>query len=282
MNPLILSERKTVGVKVMAWLPGDDPRFLPASRELTDWMKHGLVLQRPNGTKLHYLIDDWKTGKLARPSQDHTSGQAFDLHTAQLLSREYQVFLVEHDWAGAFEGSKDFAVDIGVTPYDFRTPYPDCCFEFTISGKSVCFLAHFDGENYGVATFVRLSKTWLQPPLRWQEFRPLLEILDAQFRAIGIALEADVATTEVVRAPHKVNRAKERRRRALVNDYHIVKLARPSHPARLQDPSGSDRRGVRLHFRRGHWRHYEQHKSWINWTLVGDPDLGFIEKHYSL
>jgi hypothetical protein len=33
---------------------------------------------------------------------------------------------------------------------------------------------------------------------------------------------------------------------------------------------------------RGHWRHYERHKTWIKWTLVGDPDLGFVDKHYRL
>jgi hypothetical protein len=41
-------------------------------------------------------------------------------------------------------------------------------------------------------------------------------------------------------------------------------------------------RKKRLHFRRGHWRHYETHKTWIKWMLVGDPDLGFIEKQYRL
>jgi hypothetical protein len=265
----------------MAWQPDDDPRFAPATRELLDWVNSGLDLRRPTATKLHHLIDDWKAGKLARPQKADDSEQDFDVHTARLLTPDYQVFLVEHDWARAFEGATDFAVDLG-TPYDFRVPYPYCCFEFLLSGKAVCLLVHFDGENYGLATFVQLTETWLQPPLRWQEFRPLVEILNAQFRAIGIALEAEIAITEVIRAPFKLNRAKERRGRAPVNDYHVVKLARPSRPERLQSVSGADRRGVRLHFRRGHWRHFEHHKSWIKWTLVGDPDLGFIEKHYSL
>lgn len=53
----------------------------------------------------------------------------------------------------------------------------------------------------------------------------------------------------------------------------------------------------RLHFRRGHWSHYSnpgageiqftdegylRSKSWINWMLVGDPDPGFVDKHYKL
>jgi hypothetical protein len=30
------------------------------------------------------------------------------------------------------------------------------------------------------------------------------------------------------------------------------------------------------------WRHFVSHKTWIKWTLVGDPDLGFIDKEYRL
>jgi hypothetical protein len=38
----------------------------------------------------------------------------------------------------------------------------------------------------------------------------------------------------------------------------------------------------RLHFRRGHFRHFDGWKTWVNWCLVGDPDLGFVDKHYKL
>jgi len=31
-----------------------------------------------------------------------------------------------------------------------------------------------------------------------------------------------------------------------------------------------------------HWRHFENHKTWIKWHLRGDPCLGFIDKHYRL
>lgn len=37
-----------------------------------------------------------------------------------------------------------------------------------------------------------------------------------------------------------------------------------------------------LHFRRGHWRHYGEYKTWIKWMLVGDPELGFVDKMYKL
>lgn len=119
--------------------------------------------------------------------------------------------------------------------------------------------------------------------LKDARFGPLADLSFKQVRAICIALDAEVAETEVVRAPHKLNRARERRARPLIADYHTVKLARRPRPKPLpRDGLEQATRHVRLHFRRGHWRHFEQHKTWINWTLVGDPDLGYIEKHYRL
>lgn len=267
----------------MAWNPGDDSRFEPAKRELLNWVHSGLRLERASSTRFHHLIDDWKSGRLIRPSQSSlTDEERFEVHNQQLLSPTYDIFVIQHDWARAFEGSQDFKVE-ALSPYDFHLPYPNCCFEFVLSGKSVCLLSRFDYKNYGLAIFVNIGETWLQPPLRWQEFKPLASILDAQFRAIGIALEAQVAMTEVVRASAKLNRSRERSGRQRVNDYHVVKLARRSRPEPLPSSGeGGDRSGVRLHFRRGHWRHFEEHKTWIKWTLVGDPDLGFIEKHYSI
>lgn len=105
----------------------------------------------------------------------------------------------------------------------------------------------------------------------------------AAIRAICVALEAEVAATEVVRTPHKLNHARERRGRQPIFSYHTVNLARRSRVERL--PADADHEPawrVRLHFRRGHWRHFENHKTWIKWMLVGDPDLGFVDKHYKL
>lgn len=53
---------------------------------------------------------------------------------------------------------------------------------------------------------------------------------------------------------------------------------------RLPTPAGAFEHHTRkrLHFRRSHWRHYVSHKTKIPWTLVGDPNLGFVEKEYRL
>jgi hypothetical protein len=88
---------------------------------------------------------------------------------------------------------------------------------------------------------------------------------------------------DVIRAPHKLNAARERRGDVPMLDYTTINLARRrERPEPLSENGDESRQSVRLHFRRGHWRHFETHKTWIKWTLVGNPDLGFVEKHYRL
>lgn len=65
----------------------------------------------------------------------------------------------------------------------------------------------------------------------------------------------------------------------------VVSLTRREHVlprSRAEFDPDREVRHVRMHFRRGHWRHYQEHRTWIKWMLVGDPDLGIIEKHYRL
>ena len=58
--------------------------------------------------------------------------------------------------------------------------------------------------------------------------------------------------------------------------------ANPDVAVTVEGPGTGTHRSPRLHFRRGHWRHYEDHKTWIRWQMVGNPDLGFVEKQYRL
>jgi hypothetical protein len=105
----------------------------------------------------------------------------------------------------------------------------------------------------------------------------------AQIRAICIALDAEVATHTVVRAPHKLNVKRERDGKCPLFDYRVVSLSRRSRALGMpRSTLGQTPTRKRLHFRRGHWRHYAEFKTWVRWTLVGNPELGFIDHEYRL
>lgn len=253
-----------------------DPRFPDAVNELVNWVDAGLHLQRAEGTVFHQLLDDYRAGRLMLPDSTNPDFD-FEAHNRRLLDHAFQVFIVRHDWARAFEHS-----DIAFDESSNRPPYDHCCFEYLISGKRVCYLKNMEADLICDCAFVRLkSGDWLQPPLGQPRGKPLHELLRSQYFAISIALDAAVAKTDVVRAPHKLNRARERRGKLPIFDYHVVELAHRLQPSSLP-PEHSERSGPRLHFRRGHWRHFETFKTWISWMLVGDPDLGFIDKEYRL
>jgi hypothetical protein len=107
----------------------------------------------------------------------------------------------------------------------------------------------------------------------------LINIVSDQIRFACIALDAEVAISKVIRQPHLSNQGANNYQS--LKDYHIVSLAHRG-PRALPIGNSDASRHVRLHFRRGHWRHFESHKTWIKWMLVGDPDLGFVDKHYKL
>jgi hypothetical protein len=94
-------------------------------------------------------------------------------------------------------------------------------------------------------------------------------------KACCVALEAGVGEIEVIRAPQRLNIARQRRGKALLPDYRIVNLAR-RHVKRSREQSEGHHRSPRLHFRRGHWRRWSDRRIWVKWCLVGDPDLGFL------
>lgn len=270
-------------------------RIKSAYEELNAWVVKPLVLQKPPQAMFHHMrqaVLDGESLIVASLGADKSvTPKDFDANF-ELAS----VFVVEHDWASAFADGQDYEGG------EFKLPDDVCAFEFRISGHhviAVCF--ELDGRMY-LQPIPLTSHGWLIPGSvyytangEWaiergptltadhDQCADLVKLLGRQIRAVSIALDAEVATSEIVRAPHKLNHARERRGKLPMNSYHVVSLARRSRAPRLerdQDaPPGTPRR---CHFRRGHWRHYDDHKTWIHWMLVGDPDLGFVEKHYKL
>lgn len=257
-------------------------KSLQAMRFMKDLIKGGVRLQKGEaGSCFHKLQSALRVGDLASHQDEIEALRPFSESSA------VGIFKVEHDWASAFSGAN-------VGDPDLRLPFSLCCFEFHVSGAKICALMDESRCTWVIVDTpagwhvldVELFKprTALEYLVPSADISPLKRMISEQVHAILIALDAGIARTDVVRIPEKLNRARTRRNKPPLPDYRVVRLARmlPSLPAAEGPLPDEDRRQVRLHFRRGHWRHFDNHKTWINWTLVGDPDLGFIDKHYRL
>lgn len=183
------------------------------------------------------------------------------------LNPDLKTFLVCHDWYKV----------LGDATGEFKLPFEHCAFEFKAENRIYIVLAsQTEGEEPRGAGYYESGKgEWLRMNVEdswWQ-----------QIRATCVMLDAEVATHTVHRIPAKMNKKRAEAGKVPMYDFHIVDLARRhksrAEPAQRGAPTG---RHVRLHFVRGHWRHYEGHKTWIKWHLRGDPDLGFIDKDYRL
>lgn len=259
-------------------------------------------VQKCHDTAFHKLVEDVRMGRVALP-MIQTEGKGGEPlipeHLWAALDHPFELFMVQHDWAGAFEKAKDF--DGG----EVHFPADYCAFEFMIGGRRVIAVvqAGDDAEVPVMVPFIFTKTGWWtmlmtyrlahgawtpevpdvinQPP----GYTAIVNVIFAQIRALLIALEAEVAETEIVRAPHKLNEARVKKGRLPIYDYHTVSLAhRVRYAPREPEPGevSDEQRRRRLHFVRGHWRHYTNHKVFVKWHLRGDPDLGFIDKHYKL
>lgn len=194
-------------------------------------------------------------------------------------------FVVKHDWAAALR------IPLCETD-EFRLPYPNCAFEFMVSGRPVIVIADERDGPTGHPKMTALAlfgKDWLSinavqgsqvdSAIKGSE---VICFLDRQVQAICIALSAQVAETEQIRAPEALNKKRLSKGKAPLYDHHVVNLAKRHRSSPSPFPSETSRSSPRLHFRRGHWRHFITHRTWVEWTLVGDPSLGFIDKDYTI
>lgn len=248
-------------------------KLLHSMREkITAWSLRGFNLQRPSASVAHRFATAMQAGEVMEHPQ--IGDQIKALGPFKPVS-----FVVEHDWAAAFEGAED--IDKG----EVRPPFDEMVFEFRVSDVPVLLYIH--GESRFL--LIEVGGQWVALLAATFEKRVeaeswLMDPLDRQVRAICIALDAEVAITETVRAPEKLNRQRAKKGRPPLLDYHVIRLNRRQRAAPLPDEheGGEAHRKHRLHFVRGHWRHYDNHRTWVKWHMRGDPDLGFIDKHYRL
>ena len=253
-----------------------------------DWMKLAPKLERPQGSRLHKLAEAFKADRVVK--KDAPNGALSPDLKAEWAERvgAASSYVIEHDWGAAFAGAGGDDFNKG----EVRLPDDVCAFEFQITGRPIVAFATAEGADaLRIRAVVEAVNDWwvlinmttieVLESLNVEDMQPL-PVAVRTIRAVLVALDAEVAVTDVVRAPHKLNHARERAGKMPLFSYHVVSLARRSRVAPLPREDGEPAYHVRFHFRRGHWRHYEDHKTWIKWILVGDPDLGIVDKHYRL
>jgi hypothetical protein len=246
--------------------------------KLIPWISADLTMQRPLESLLHDFqdaIEQERVFDLPQPGTGvFTPGNEIAAWRDLIMSAS--TYLVNHNWADAFKNARDYVGG------EIHLPDDICAFEFRVSDRHVIgFAIESDGILH-TQIAVQVRKGWaLFPREMYRDLRPLQDLITNQIRAIAIALDAEVATAPVVREPHRRNKERERQGLPPVS-YHVVNLARRQRAEPLAQNDNESMRHVRLHFRRGHWRHFETFKTWIKWCLVGNPSLGFVDKHYRL
>lgn len=203
-------------------------------------------------------------------------------------TRTHQVFVVRHDWASALGPSIRRAMDTdGALNANTLLPYNRALFEFRISGHTLLVQMEQgdDGQMVRQGFMFRANGNghWLvmYSGCEADPEDKLWGFVYAQITAICVALDIQVATHEVVRAPIPLNEKRKKNGKPPMEDYHVVDLSRRvsrAEPAPLMDHEPAYH--LRAHLRRAHWRHFSTHKTRIPWMLVGNPELGFVHKFY--
>lgn len=266
-----------------------------AVEDIEAWSRGPLPLSRPKGSFLPELRTAIATDAVMDMNDWERKADIADYE--QELFEDASCFILEHDWLSVLGRSDEFRGG------SFRLPYDVTIFEFVIAARPIIALA----VNYSEAVEQEQSENevLLQLAVRalpgwvfdgtiyshvtgqWQPTRSrrtsyldrVASLLGDHIKAGCIALDAGVATQTPIRLDAVGRDLQEVQPRG--NATYTIALSKS---ARAPVIGGGDsaKGAKRLHFRRGHWRHLPKFKTWIRWCLVGDPDLGFIEKRYRL
>jgi len=242
------------------------------------------ILEKLGDTSAGFTIEENKCSRLSSLTTAllndevvaYDDDQKYVNDMTQVDLSELHSFVIKHDWHVMLKS---------VNPLDkeIRLPFDECSFEFIVNG--VVFIYWIWGElkkNYrwNAIIFMKGLNTWLALAVPHPDDYDISQFLWKQINAICVVLDAEVVKTEVIRAPYKLSKKRIKKGKTPLSDYHIINLAKRHQITNpLHGHSGTKHR---WHFRRGHWRHYEDHKTWIKWYFAGDPALGIIEKHYTV
>lgn len=247
------------------------------NRALEWWDANPTQIRRPEGSSLHKLVEDWNAGIVVIPEIAALGRRAIE----EMILGQPQVFLVQHDWAGALGHAVDFET------VEYRLPYDRCAFEFDISGHRVILIEH---QSLGSLLAVHSVRHWCAfllgsdyspPQARETGLASIFQIAAENIRAMTIVLETGAARVQHVASAAALNRARVRSRKVPISAYNVVDPSRHRDPTNGEE-GGAGGTGKRLHFRRGHKRRIVGGETWVKWTLAGNPSLGFIDKRYKL
>jgi hypothetical protein len=270
----------------------DDSKWMEgaqaATQSLLEWAGVGPVLTGAAQNFYYRVISAERERQLLSLTPYRSLAKMCDSPSSPFDQREHLLvavpFVVTRTYADLFDPDD---IDQG----EFRLPYDSCFFQYRESGRDSAALAWQEGEHIGLVEIISATPGWYVASCpfyfrggKWQAesgdpqaTNIATPRLGREVQAISILLDAEVAETEVVRAPHQLNKARLRKGRIPLNSYRTIDLRR----RRRTDPvGGPGRGGPRLHFRRGHWRHYDGWKTWVRWCVVGDPDKGAVVSDY--
>lgn len=274
--------------------------------DLARFLKSPLIIEKPQGASLHHLMDydrNYHGVSFIEQAHDH---MAWD---------DLQNIVVEKEWGKLFSGNEDA---------EWRLPFEFCCFEFRISGARVlAFMIQDESSNviHVPILAIGLARHWscsqheyqirgvnvLEKSVRGtydnermyvgKEYKPLVDFIAKQVRAVSIVLDAQVTQCERVTPAPGLNQKRIKDGRSPIKEHRVVRLVKRERPhVRRGFAMQGERKPQGLHWRRGHYKHYPDYesgeimyvndggfflsKTWARWALAGDPDYGIIEKEY--
>ncbi|MAW89353.1 MAG: hypothetical protein CMJ42_22770 [Phyllobacteriaceae bacterium] len=222
----------------------------------------------------------------------------FDIANIQSIADDFTAaphFIFDFDWTAVLRRFE------GVTGAVSPLPYPKMTAEMTVNGVRVYALMTEPTDPVDVAAmylfaeldhmraigaFAHERGEWhLQGPTNRLKptfasfINKVANTFFDQAIAVSIFEQAGIVDTPLFKASEKLNSKRLQSGRAPISDYHLVRICRRQE----RDAANVNRsyKGVvRLHLRRGHWVSAHGKRFWRKWSLVGNPDLGFIEKAY--
>lgn len=266
---------------------------------LREWARGPLVLERPQGSSYHHLLN----------YDDVACGSHETMRQLSARHGEPQLFVVERDWARAFQG---YELGEGESPL----PFAHCCFEFRISGVRILAMLNTEdtGNIYMFCVYGR-GGVWVvddygywigdglfrpvkvAPNSDHEEFPRVAKMVWDNVRVACIMVDANVAETVAHTPGHGLLKKMSKSGRTTPRDHYIIDLKKVVH--RHGGGGGGGTSGVkqRGHFRRGTWVHYTDadsgqvqyaddggfwhSRTWRNWHFAGDPN-NLITKEYRL